>query len=411
MKTIGTTILTLVILSALCIPAYALQVQVQTLVPQINANGGMAIGPDGKLYIADSFADRYEFGTTPGTQIFRVSMDGSIEEFANDLWGPIGIAFDAAGDLFVSQTVGSDFKANTIVRITPDGVVRGHASGMQGPSGLTIRSDGSIMVAKCGPGGARVTRVTPTKIATPFSNSNLLSCSLGAAFDQAENLYVSNLGGGAIIKFEPDATASSFATVGDAGTAGFLTYANDHLYVAGVGDPRIFQVNMDGLVTVLAGTGNVGNVDGPASNATFGWPWAITTSVTGDTLFVGDRLGGTGQAPGHPNVVRMITGVKSAIVTANEHSLEVPSTIALRQNYPNPFNPTTMIDFDIEKTEHVRLSVMDLLGREISILVDEVMTSGTHSVRFDASNLSTGAYLYRITTANQTVTKVMQLVR
>jgi hypothetical protein len=54
---------------------------------------------------------------------------------------------------------------------------------------------------------------------------------------------------------------------------------------------------------------------------------------------------------------------------------------------------------------------MDLLGREISVLVDEVMTSGTHSVRFDASNLSTGAYLYRITTANQTVTKVMQLVR
>jgi hypothetical protein len=69
----------------------------------------------------------------------------------------------------------------------------------------------------------------------------------------------------------------------------------------------------------------------------------------------------------------------------------------LRQNYPNPFNPTTTIKYELPKSSYVRLSVYDLLGREVSVLVNEWKPPGTYEVRFDARGLASGVYLCRLT--------------
>jgi hypothetical protein len=73
-----------------------------------------------------------------------------------------------------------------------------------------------------------------------------------------------------------------------------------------------------------------------------------------------------------------------------------PTEFSLAQNYPNPFNPITVISFQLPAVSDVRLSVYDILGREVAVLVNEKQGPGTHAVRFDASGLASGVYLYRL---------------
>jgi hypothetical protein len=75
------------------------------------------------------------------------------------------------------------------------------------------------------------------------------------------------------------------------------------------------------------------------------------------------------------------------------------SAFALYQNYPNPFNPSTMIRFNVSAREHVALKVFDMLGREITTLVDRIIEPGEHTVVFSAWDyqLSSGTYFYRMT--------------
>jgi len=87
----------------------------------------------------------------------------------------------------------------------------------------------------------------------------------------------------------------------------------------------------------------------------------------------------------------------SAIVTniANTSSM-LPRQFALDQNYPNPFNPTTAISYRLLAVSDVKLSVFDLLGREVALLVQEQKEAGYYSVQWNASALPSGIYLYRL---------------
>lgn len=88
---------------------------------------------------------------------------------------------------------------------------------------------------------------------------------------------------------------------------------------------------------------------------------------------------------------------------------ELPGTFSLYQNYPNPFNPKTKIIFDIAKSEFTKLAVNDILGREISVLIDEFKQAGRYSVSFNASALSSGIYFYTLQSGGVKETKKMIL--
>lgn len=90
---------------------------------------------------------------------------------------------------------------------------------------------------------------------------------------------------------------------------------------------------------------------------------------------------------------------------------DVPRTFALRQNYPNPFNPSTTIRFTLPSSQHVTLTVYNLLGEEVATLVDETVNAGESSVQFDASRLSSGVYLYKLQAGTSTQTRRMMLVK
>lgn len=87
------------------------------------------------------------------------------------------------------------------------------------------------------------------------------------------------------------------------------------------------------------------------------------------------------------------------------------TTYKLEQNYPNPFNPTTTVGFGIPEKRNVRLSVLNILGEEIKILLNEEKEAGYHSIDYNASELPSGVYLYRIQAGNFLKTKKMLLLR
>tara|TARA_R110002124_G_scaffold149259_4_gene315349 strand:- start:17352 stop:20321 length:2970 start_codon:yes stop_codon:yes gene_type:complete len=143
-------------------------------------------------------------------------------------------------------------------------------------------------------------------------------------------------------------------------------------------------------------------------------PWPVEADGDGSTLELTDptsdntvaenwmassRLGGT---PGWEN---------GTMPVSNETNSDSPKTFALNQNYPNPFNPSTNISFVLPTSSKVQLTVYNMLGQKVQTLIDGSLTSGTHSVKFEASNLASGIYLYQLRTPTSTLTQRMVLVK
>ena len=90
---------------------------------------------------------------------------------------------------------------------------------------------------------------------------------------------------------------------------------------------------------------------------------------------------------------------------------ELPFDYMLSQNYPNPFNPTTSIVFSIPSTDHVTLKVYDTLGRSVRTLVDGTMSLGQHEVQFEAGDLPSGMYLYRLESGDFSASRTLMLIK
>jgi len=94
-----------------------------------------------------------------------------------------------------------------------------------------------------------------------------------------------------------------------------------------------------------------------------------------------------------------------------EKSAPVARSYSLDQNYPNPFNPSTIISYSIPKSENVKLTVYNLLGKQIAVLVNARQEAGQHTVTFNASNLASGMYFYKLESAGTVMAKKMMLLK
>jgi len=138
------------------------------------------------------------------------------------------------------------------------------------------------------------------------------------------------------------------------------------------------------------------------ATSTPGMTWGYyTDNSSGCTM-----TGGSAQS-NRPNTCFTMT----PITGTGNFSMEIPKSYSLAQNYPNPFNPVTKINFALPKQGLVTLRVYDVLGREVSTLVNEVKQAGSYSVDFDASMLSSGVYFYRIESGSFTDIKRMVLIK
>ncbi|MCB0729291.1 MAG: T9SS type A sorting domain-containing protein, partial [Ignavibacteriae bacterium] len=99
------------------------------------------------------------------------------------------------------------------------------------------------------------------------------------------------------------------------------------------------------------------------------------------------------------------------VVGVENNVTGIPSEFALNQNYPNPFNPTTNISFAIPTESFVSIKIYDILGKEVSKIVNETKQAGYYNFNFDASSLSSGMYFYKIEAGNFVQTKRMLLMK
>jgi len=99
-------------------------------------------------------------------------------------------------------------------------------------------------------------------------------------------------------------------------------------------------------------------------------------------------------------------------VTVEKENDMVPAQFYLEQNFPNPFNPATEIKFGITESANIDLRIYDVLGKEIAVLINnEFMNAGSYNVKFDASKLASGNYIYKMIAGKNTISRKMQLLK
>jgi hypothetical protein len=122
--------------------------------------------------------------------------------------------------------------------------------------------------------------------------------------------------------------------------------------------------------------------------------------VSDINLFIGTYNSGVWKRP----LSEMVTSV-------DKPSTDLSTHFNLMQNYPNPFNPSTSISFSLPKRSFVSLKVFDLLGKEVATIVSEELAAGIYSQTWNAANMSSGIYFYRLQAGSYIKTKKLILLR
>lgn len=145
---------------------------------------------------------------------------------------------------------------------------------------------------------------------------------------------------------------------------------------------------------------------GMAQNETRSFLWTVLLTDGKDTVQTSTYSNTAGYAP----VFRTLNLTKLTGTSIDDPN-GLPTEFALEQNYPNPFNPSTQIKFALPVDSKVRLTVYDMLGREVAVLVNEVRPAGRHAVSLDATRYASGIYLYRLEAGTATFTRKMTLIK
>ena len=123
--------------------------------------------------------------------------------------------------------------------------------------------------------------------------------------------------------------------------------------------------------------------------------------------------GTSNRSGSNSTTVDILTDTMDAVTGIVQTGNEIPETFSLKQNYPNPFNPVTKIKFDLNGSSVAQtfLSVYDILGQEVAILVNDQLKPGKYEVTFDASNLPSGTYFAKLTSGEHSNTIKMLLIK
>lgn len=266
--------------------------RVRTLLPStVGQVGGVAVDRLGYVYVAD-FRE----------SVWKVTPEGTATVFATGLYGASGNAIDADGNLLQSS-----FHGGTVTRIDRHGHQEIVARGLAGPVGVAADPNGGFFVCNCR--GNHIARVDADGTVSTFAEGDLFNCPNGITRAPDGRLFVVNYSDARMLEIQADGTARLFATIPGGGN-GHVAVARGALYVTSFQGHRLYRVGFDGEVTHLAGTGALGELDGPAAEAAFSWPNGIAAGPLGDRLYVNDWLNRTPpniEAPPEPRfTVRQI---------------------------------------------------------------------------------------------------------
>gem|GEM_PF-2735398 len=148
------------------------------------------------------------------------------------------------------------------------------------------------------------------------------------------------------------------------------------------------------------GVVDISRLDQPFEITTFlYWSFPYGLAASNDTLFVATSASGVWALK------------NNFVMSVDDNDLKIPVGFALFDNYPNPFNPSTVIRYQLPVKSLVILKVFDVLGQEVATLVTENKPAGTYEVKWDATQVPSGVYFYRLTTGHNAITRKMLLIR
>ncbi len=153
----------------------------------------------------------------------------------------------------------------------------------------------------------------------------------------------------------------------------------------------------------------VGSQAGIYLSTNHGDTWINTNYPPGGWIYDVGLYGGYIFAPGPAGGVWMCS--LANVLAVNDRFSSMPSSYLLGDNYPNPFNPSTSISYRIPHRTHVLLRIYNLLGQLVTTLVDDEKQPGSYSVQWNAGNMPSGMYFYRIESGKFIATKKMLLIR
>jgi hypothetical protein len=287
------------------------------------------------------------------------------------------------------------------------------ATGLSAPTRMKIGADSLLYVLQwSGNGKVRRYELDGTFV-DEFTSVGVIQ-SIGIDWDNAGNLYVSSYGGGLVRKFDQNGNdLGIFVNSNLAGPTNIWFDNNGDLLVIdynGTAVKRfdssgVFISNFltglsqaEGVAFLLSGNILIGN----------GATHSVKMFDSGGNYiedFIPNGSGGLIT----PNAV-VIREVNPSSVSGEEGSSNLDNFL-LEQNYPNPFNPSTVISYRLPVTSEVTLKVYNVLGKEITTLVNEELSVGAHKVEFNANGLPSGIYFYQLKTNNLIETKKMTILK
>ncbi|QLC23169.1 hypothetical protein HFP51_13830 [Parasphingopyxis sp. CP4] len=312
-------VISILVIATMGMPAAA-DVTVSTIVDEIEASGGVAIGPDGHLYLADFGITLSQAG---GQNIYRIAADGSSVEVLNsEFGGASGNAFGMDGYLYQS-----DVARGEAYRIAMDGTRTQIARDMASPVGIAPNADGTAYVTNCVTN--QILGINADGTTSVLAEGAPLNCPNGLAYGGDGALYTVNFRDNSMIRIDPDSGEMQIAADFPGNGNGHLAWANDRFYVASFQGGRIYSLILGGEMCHLAGSGTEANQDGDGAAASLFRPNGVAISADGDTLYTNTVLSIVGRADPqlHPNSLRRVDGLLSMlecpddrIVTGEENS-------------------------------------------------------------------------------------------
>lgn len=225
-------------------------------------------------------------------------------------------------------------------------------------------------------------------VALPLDDKNVLSHHFVDSYVADNSIYVlSNSRGVPKQLFKSHDSGNSWQAV--------VLPVNDYTSVSGINEDTVFITGNEGVL--------LKTIDGFKS-----WNKTIIDSDVriNDLLFTEN---GTGYLVTDQRIYKNSRYTITTRIAEEEPGLVNKAT--LKQNYPNPFNPTTNIQFELQRASAVQLTIYNLIGRKIDVLYDGFKSTGSHTITFDASDLSGGIYIYELKTDSFAERKIMTLIK
>jgi len=353
-----------------------------------------AIAPDGTIIVTTSMGEVQALNPTDGSVIWNKSDFGNTSGYSSP-------AIDANGTIFLPL--------GNLRAISSDGIELWQAEASGGNSSVAIGADGTIY------NGASDTYLYATNpdgtLKWKFKTDNEIWGSPVIGFDGVIYIYSTD---SYLYAVNPDGTLKwKFGGLWNLLSHQTLTPvvgADGTIYIGGGTESfqtKFYALKQDGTVKWEL------NLDEPL----YSLP-TITSDglilVGYDTQLIAIKCESMGLAntswPKYRNT-QDNRGYTTIATSVKQIGVKVPSEFVLSQNYPNPFNPSTTIQFALPKQANVKITVYNSIGEEVATLINREMNAGFQSINFDASNLSSGLYLYKIKAGNFVDVKKMMLLK